>query len=181
MHPNRKIARLQRHDYSDARAYFITICTYKRKCILGEIINDIVVPSEFGLKAERVWLDLPIHWQHLSLDSYIFMPNHFHGILHLHDHGNSTPMKPDSEELKRVPTHEFGKPVAGSLPTIVGLFKSTATKEAKACQGISKVWQSRYYDRIIRDEEELFKIRQYIQTNPERWELDKTNPEGLWM
>ncbi|MCB0714045.1 MAG: hypothetical protein KDD67_17100 [Ignavibacteriae bacterium] len=70
----------------------------------------------------------------------------------------------------------FGKPVARSLSSIIGAFKSAVSRQAKICfPEIGSIWQSRFYDHIIRDTDDLQRIRKYIQANPMRWELDREN------
>ena len=78
-------------------------------------------------------------------------------------------------------THEsFGKPISGSIPTIIRLFKSAVTREIKRLDYpfFYSVWQRNYYEHIIRNENELNLIREYIQNNPLRWQYDRENLEG---
>jgi len=111
------------------------------------------------------------------------MPNHIHSIIILVDGGRGT--------LQRAPTAEqFGKPTSDSIPTIVRLFKSATTKrinELRNTPGIP-IWQRNYYEHIIRSEESLNRIRQYILDNPARWAFDRENlqvvtpePENAWL
>ena len=78
-------------------------------------------------------------------------------------------------------TEQFGKPVAGSIPTIIRSFKSIVTKhinETRGAPGVS-VWQRNYYEHIIRSEDSLNRIRQYITENPTRWAFDRENPFAI--
>jgi REP element-mobilizing transposase RayT len=106
------------------------------------------------------------------------MPNHVHGIIILHERTT-----PDGSRgtLQRAPTLEhFGKPTSNSIPTIVRLFKSATTKRiniARTMPGIA-VWQRNYYEHIVRDEGSLNRIREYIETNPWQWAVDRENPDG---
>jgi len=98
------------------------------------------------------------------------MPDHLHGIVIIHNTGTA----------RRAPTPErFGKPAAGSLPTIIRSFKSAATKRINAYRGTpgTQVWQRGFFEHVVRNREDLNRIREYILNNPARWELDRENPE----
>ncbi len=98
------------------------------------------------------------------------MPNHFHGILIVTQRMN--------DECNTVKKPSFGSPIAGSVAAIVGAYKSAVTREInrlRNVRGIS-VWQSNYYEHIIRDDEGFYRIRAYIEANPLRWSLDRENP-----
>ena len=110
------------------------------------------------------------------------MPNHFHGIIWIVDDGGRGTAR--RAPTRRAPTdhapiHEqFGKPVAGSIPTIVRAFKSAVTRHiniARNTPGVP-VWQRNYYEHIIRNEKSYLKIAQYIRNNPTQWELDNLYP-----
>ena len=106
------------------------------------------------------------------MDTYIVMPNHLHGIVIRNDIRRR-------ETARRVPTAEqFGKPVTGSLPTVVRSFKSAVTKHVNILRKTpgAPFWQHRYYEHIVRNENDLNSIREYIITNPARWAFDKENP-----
>jgi len=83
---------------------------------------------------------------------------------------------------RRAPTVElFGRPVIGSLPTIIRSFKSAATKHInhhRTTPG-APVWQRNYYERVIRDAAEWHAIRQYIIDNPIKWADDNNHPSRL--
>jgi REP element-mobilizing transposase RayT len=66
-----------------------------------------------------------------------------------------------------------------SLGSIIGQIKLTCSKQIHKLGYKKFVWQPGYYDRIIRNEKELFKIRRYIELNPLRWEIEKDLPENL--
>ena len=71
-----------------------------------------------------------------------------------------------------VPTTTIS-PTAGSLSAIVRSFKASCTKGAREHGLATALWQSRFYDHIIRGPEDLEHIREYIRTNPEHWEEDE--------
>lgn len=148
MLPNRKSIRLSGYDYSQSGMYFITICSYRKLPIFGNSINDTV-----------------------ELDDYVIMPNHLHGIICLSDSRGTVHRAPTTEQ--------FGKPTTNSIPTIVRSFKATTTKQINILRNSprSKVWQRGYYEHVIRNENALEQIREFILTNPENWSRDIDNPD----
>jgi REP-associated tyrosine transposase len=166
---SRRSIRLQGYDYTQPGAYFVTICTMNRECTFGQIVAGRSTLSDLGRIVAACWVEIPQHFAYASLDRFVVMPNHLHGIVSLSGRRDTA---------CRVPTTErFGKPVAGSLPTIMRAFKSAVTQRANRTLGVAKarVWQGSYYEHVIRDEASLRRIRQYIETNPLRWELDREN------
>ena len=81
----RRSLRLTGYDYAQAGAYFVTICTYKRLCILGEVTDGEMRLNEYGRIVLDCWNDLPNHYSRVELDEFIEMPNHVHGIVVLTD------------------------------------------------------------------------------------------------
>ena len=167
---HRRSIRLRGYDYSQAGAYFVTICTQNRECLFGEIVDGEMRLNEAGRTGVNEWLKTAEIRDEIELDEWVVMPNHFHGIVVIAN-GRGT--------ARRAPTVErFGQPVSGSIPTIVRSFKSAATKrinELRQTPG-AKLWQRNYWEHIIRDESELGHIREYIRNNPAQWELDKLHP-----
>jgi putative transposase len=85
----RKNIRLRGYDYSSDGLYYITICTAERRCYFGHVLNRVMVLNDIGKTAEKFWTEIPGHFPFVSLDNYIIMPNHVHGILiinHTPDH-----------------------------------------------------------------------------------------------
>lgn len=112
--------------------------------------------------------------QGVGIDKYIIMPNHLHGIIILNEN-----RRRDILTRRAVPTSErFAEPVSGSIPSIVRAFKSAVTKKINTLRGKpgAPLWQPRYYDHVVRDEKDLNGIREYILSNPARWEFDRENP-----
>ena len=113
------------------------------------------------------WLRTEIIRKEITLDEFVIMPNHCHGIIHL------TPFV--GARRRRAPTsiEQFGKPVAGSLSTINRAYKSKVTRRINIERGTrgESVWQRGYIERIVRNEKELAVIRRYISENPVRWSL----------
>ena len=167
---HRRSIRLQGYDYSQAGAYFVTICTRNRKCIFGEILGGEMRLNEVGRIVSREWIRTAEIRTEIELDAWVVMPNHFHAILVIADRRGTA---------RRAPTVEqFGRPVSGSVPTIVRSFKSAVTKRVnELCHTPgTPLWQRNYWERIIRNEREWNRIREYIQNNPIQWELDKLHP-----
>jgi len=164
--------RLKEYNYCQPGAYFVTVCAHHQECAFGDVIDGNMHLNECGQLVGREWLKTFDIRKNLLLDQYIVMPNHFHGIIVM-TAGRGT--------LQRAPALEqFGKPVSNSLPTIIRLFKSTTTKqinEWRKTPGMC-LWQRNYYEHIIRNEDELNRVREYVANNPLQWEFDTENPNG---
>jgi len=182
---HRRSIRLKGYDYTQPGAYFVTIVTQNRACLFGEVVEGQMRLNEAVHLAQRCWTDIPNHFPHVQLDAFIIMPNPVHGILVIAHHAapddvgarHAVPQPPRT--ASHTPTVEqFGKPVHGSIPTIVRSFKSATTRHINILRGTpgAPVWQPNYYEHIIRDERSLNRIREYIVTNPLRWHLDHENP-----
>ena len=194
---HRRSIRLPGYDYAEPGACFVTICTKDRLCLFGEVVAGEMRLNAAGHIAHQCWSDIPNHFPHVQLDAFIVMPNHVHGILVIAHHAapddvgarhvgarHAVPLQPPAvtppPTASRNPAVEqFGKPVHGSIPTIVRSFKSAATRHINILRGTpgAPVWQRNYYEHIIRTEDALRRIRQYIVTNPMRWHLDRENPD----
>jgi REP element-mobilizing transposase RayT len=159
-YPVRKRTRLKEYDYSNNGYYFITICVKDMKCVLGSIENNRIKLNKYGFIVENNVRNLQKRFVCVELDYYIVMPNHIHVILILENKQNERPV---------------------SIPEIIAALKSLTTIELHKMGLKEFKWQRSFYDRIIRDEKELFNIRQYIEQNPLRWEIEKNNPGNLEM
>lgn len=154
-------ARLKEYDYAQPGMYFVTICTNDRKEFFGEIINGEMKLNEMGEIVKEEWLQTAIIRPNIFLDEWVIMPNHIHGII----------------EIKNVETPRWGV----SLGSIINQIKSICTKKIWKSGYVDFAWQSRFYDHIIRNDESLNKIREYIRINPQRWEEDRSNIENIFM
>lgn len=195
---HRQSIRLKGYDYTQPGPYFVTVVTYGRDCILGDILEGEIRLSSAGEIVRREWERLAQRFPHVMLDSYVIMPNHLHGLFIITDDRRGTAdsgkiLNPSSSRRaptvdsgdpsgqtlsRRAPTGEnFGKPVPGSLPTIIRSYKSATTLRINYLRRTPSVpvWQRNYYEHIIRDEKEMDAIRRYIQDNPAQWELDQEN------
>jgi putative transposase len=167
---NRHSIRLPGYDYTSPRAYFITICTYQRACLFGEISGGEMHLSSIRNIAHQEWLRLPARFSFVTLDDFVVMPNHIHGIIWIHETGPVTNLAPRQDV--------FGKPIAGSLSTIMRAYKTTVTIKANKIlnQPGALLWQANFWERVVRGEPDFDKIRQYIQTNPAGWPQDRLAP-----
>ena len=79
------------------------------------------------------------------------------------------------DTMHRVPTERtFGSPIPNSLSTIIGAFKASVTRRInKISWSHQSIWQRNYFEHIIRNDEDLYRIRKYIRQNPLKWQLDE--------
>jgi len=171
---HRKSIRLKYYNYLETGGYFVTICALNRKSIFGDIKKDQMVLTLRGRIATDCWEEIPKHFCNVSLDEFVIMPNHLHGIIMINENGRG--------KACLAPTNrQFGRPIGNSLFSIIGSFKSAVTKRINKTfhtLGIS-VWQRNYYEHIVRNEKELNKIREYIINNSLKWNEDEENPENI--
>lgn len=168
--PQRKSPRLPDYDYSQTGGYFVTICTHQRQHLFGTVDDGVMILSQYGKLAEANWLALPEHYSHIHLDDYVIMPNHIHGIIFLIDED----VEAVGEGLQTRPYDNAKQPKRHGLSEIVRGFKTYSARrinEHRDSKGIP-VWQRSFYDHIIRNEPDLNRIREYVQTNPARWQAD---------
>ena len=168
--PRRQSIRLRGYDYTRCGAYFVTICADQRRPLFGYIANAEMQLSALGQIAAETWRAMRIHFPNVELDEYIVMPNHMHGIIILTVAAqHAAPSLPPPRPFAVRP---------GSLGAIVRSFKSAVSKRANELHlKAGALWQRNYYEHVIRDDVSLARIREYIVTNPLRWELDRKNPE----
>ena len=82
---HRRSIRLKGYDYTQVGAYFMTICTQNRECLLGGIVNGQMRANDAGRMIEGIWARLPVRFPFITLDESVIMPNHFHGIVIITD------------------------------------------------------------------------------------------------
>ncbi len=170
--PPRKPIRLREYDYSTPGSYFITICVNEKKHLFGKIHNREMFLNRFGKIAQKCWIEIPNYFPTITLDEFVIMPNHLHGILII---SGSTLTNINGESFAT----RAGASPAPTIPYVVGVYKSLVTKEILEIVKknnknyfLGKIWQRGFYDHIIRSEKSLEKIREYIITNPYNWEND---------
>jgi putative transposase len=175
--PARRSIRLPQFDYTQIAQYFITICAFEMRCLFGRVENNLVLLNAIGRIAEECWREIPEHFPRLALESFVVMPNHLHGILTIKDgHGDAVPLQ-DARRLQPPPSQpeQFQRPVAGSIPTILRSYKAAVTYRArhKLRRTDMNVWQSNYFERVLRTGKEFEAASRYIAENPQMWHLDK--------
>ena len=162
---HRKSIRLKDYDYSKNGMYFITICTQNRRCVLSEAVGSGLVSalqiklSYIGNLIKKALLDLENEFNNnIKIYNYVIMPNHIHAII----------------EIKRADTRP-----APTISDIICSFKSRTTlyilkeiKLGKIKPFNKRFWQRNYYEHVIRNEKELYKIIEYIENNPYNWKDD---------
>ena len=164
--PKRKHPRLDNYDYSSAGAYFVTICTQNRRCVLSRIVGRGLAPAEttaieytyLGEIAEKQLFLLADRYPYLTIDQYVIMPNHIHAILILNGETAGASPRP-------------------TLTDIVCTYKSLTTRECKKNGFREKLFQTSFYEHIIRSRDDYEEIVKYIYENPIRWYYDELYTE----
>ncbi len=168
--PPRKRIRLEYYDYRQGGAYFCTVCvhrSHRRKDVFARIDAGNMRLNRFGSMVEACWHDLPNHATNASLDAFVVMPNHIHLVIVL-----------DGVEIPLAQPRHFGPQSAGSLHRVMADWKAAISREiGKVRGGKTLVWQPRFYDRVVRNEDELQHIRRYIENNPANWLGDRCHPQ----
>mgnify|MGYP000319884321 CR=1 FL=1 len=163
----RRSIRLKGYDYSQAGAYFITICINHGECRLGNNQNGVMVPSPAGEMVIECWFALHDRFPAINLDAFGLMPNHLHGILF----------------NTKTDYNRQNNPIL--LGNVLGALKSISTNQY--IKGVKehnwepfdkRLWQRNYYEHIIRNERSLNAIRIYINDNPVNWHEDKLHPDA---
>lgn len=163
-YPTRRCPRLKEYDYG-AGAYFVTICTQNRKCILSKIVSHkmtgadvgegLAPPVEvrltpYGTIAQEQLLDLESRYPSIRIHQYVIMPNHIHAIIQIQancgEAGGASP--------------------SPTLMDVIRAFKSITTRMCNKIQPISQLFQRSYYDHVIRCETDYLAIMRYIDENP---------------
>jgi len=171
----RRSIRLKEYDYSQGGMYFVTVCTRHREPFFGVIERGEMQLNDAGDMLVAKWDTLPDRFPAVELDSFVVMPNHVHAILNIVANGDVG--------AGLVPAQRATTRVAPSVGDIVGAYKSLTT--VAYTHGVrrlgwpafhERLWQRNYYEHVIRNEESLKQIRQYIADNPARWEFDQDNP-----
>lgn len=177
----RKFNRLTNFDYSVPNYYFVTVCTQDKIECFGNIVDGKISLSEQGLIVSNYWKEIPTHYKGVMLDESIVMPNHLHGIVIIEDVAEATGLQ--SEMAASGPFRLASSEVSRryNLSTIVGSFKNISSKTIHQAGFTDFCWQKSFYDHVIRQDESLDKIREYIRNNPLKWELDRNNPQNIWM
>ena len=169
-----KTKRLKHWNYEWSAAYFVTICTKNKVPYFGEIKAQEMELSRVGVIANVLWQEIKFHAKNVSLGSFVVMPNHLHGVLILN--GNDEYLKEEQRHAfaLQLPPGErrFQNQGSNSLSSIIGSYKSAVTKHCNRL-GFTFVWQSSFYEHIIRNEQSFYRISNYIIDNPINWNKDR--------
>lgn len=170
---SRRSVRLPGYDYSRVGMYFVTICADQRRCIFGDIRRNTAVLSQIGEVVSSCWREIPCHFPHVKVETYVVMPNHVHGILTIQSKGPSATLLNKTARGME----SFGKPTPGSIPTIVRSFKAAASRHARESGLVAgePIWQRGYYEHVLRNTREYIEATNYILLNPARWADDEDN------
>jgi len=175
---HRRSIRLREYDYGQAGAYFVTICAHNCECFFGDIVAGAMRLNEYGGIVRDEWKKSEQIRAEIASDAFVVMPNHFHGIVFIvagrvdRFCGGDRPV---------APTGAINGPKPKSIGALVAGFKSAVTKSInthRATPG-APVWQRNYYEHVIRNDDDLNRIRDYIASNPLRWMEDENNPAIL--
>ena len=181
--------RLQNWDYGWDAAYFVAICTQNRECFFGKIAAGKMELSNIGIIADLLWHEIKNHAKNIELDAFVVMPNHIHGILILNGnnkinanaivetrHALSLQQQQQQQQQqqpeKTIGQQRFQNQGKNTISSILGAYKSAVTKHAHRL-GFYFEWQTRFHDHIIRNDNELNRIQDYILNNPKNWNNDK--------
>ena len=166
---NRKRNRFAGYDYSTPGCYFVTICTHGMKEYFGRVKNGEMLLNDAGRIVQECWLDLPNHYKNCMLHAFVIMPNHIHGIIEIVGNGlkpfQNEPTTNKRNGLKPFPTYGLSEIIRG--------FKTYSSKYINQKSKHKFTWQKSFYDHIIRNDEELIRISDYIEKNPLLWKQDE--------
>ena len=162
--PKRKHTRLPAYDYSQHGAYFVTICTKDRKRLFAVDVGRGLAPAEcpedemltpMGAVAKEELLALTKRFPCLRIDKYVIMPNHIHAILLIDETAAGASPRP-------------------TLSDIVCAYKSLTARTCKLrFRYAADIWQTGFYDHVIRNEPDYLRVWEYIDENTSRWSEDE--------
>ena len=176
--PKRTHARLKCYDYATPGVYFITICARDRKCVFSKIVTDENEQvandyTEFGKIAERNLLALEQRFTNLRIDKYVIMPNHIHALFVLTDCDSEAAGASPRPTIGASPCPTIGASPRTTISDIVCAFKSLTAKECRKISPTAKLFQTSFYDHIVRTELVYADVVRYIENNPLAWQLDE--------
>src|SRR5713101_2968545 len=154
---HRRSIRLKDYNYAQAGAYFVTLCTYGRECVFGDVIDGEMQVNGYGKIVTACWEEIPNHFVGVGLDAFVVMPNHIHGVVVI---ANGRQQPPNPRATHASPLHRPRRPQRKSIGSIIGAFKSASTKgvnEMRQTPGMP-LWRRDYYEHVIRDEDEWNRI-----------------------
>jgi len=173
--PKRKHPRAKDYDYSSDGAYFVTICTHNKKCLLSHIVGRGLAPAEieytqYGKIAEQQLLLLEKRFPSVGVDRYVIMPNHIH-VIFVIDNDKTAGARGSQKHLCF-----RDKSPRPTIMDVVCAYKSLTTRECKRIKALDRLFQTSFYEHVIRDNRDYEATVDYICNNPSRWQFDKLNP-----
>ena len=181
---HRRSIRLPHYDYTSAGAYFVTLSVHQGQCLLGEVVDAEMQRNEWGDIAQEEWLASADIRHELKLDAFVVMPNHVHGIIWLTATDSRAHSRAPLPSEGPLPRHPEGRASLWRPPKSLGAFiagyKSIVTKRINQLRELpgTPFWQRNYWEHVIRDDQSLRQIREYIQDNPARWTEDQLHPNA---
>ena len=178
----RKSIRLRGFDYTQAGAYFVTVCTHHSIGLYGDVIDGVVKLTPLGEIVGRTWFRLPDHYPSVGLDDFAVMPNHVHAVIIIHrDVGAGFKSAPTQHHGPAREDAAAGPSVSTrihSLSEIVRAFKTFSARRINFARGTrgEPVWQRGFHEHVVRDARDLGRTRQHIGRNPACWIDDEGNP-----
>ena len=185
---HRKSIRFKGYDYSQDGVYFVTVCAQNRQCLFGKITDGEMKLNNVGEMVWNRWIDLKNRFPKIEIDEFIVMPNHFHGILSVGAglvsalpellEGMKLANKRIRADTRPAPTNQNAD--AKTLGDIICGFKSLTANEyiqnvktGKFPPFEKSLWQRNYWEHIVRDDDDLNRIREYVIDNPINWKIDE--------
>ena len=194
----RRNLRLRGYNYAGEGAYFVTLVTQDRLCLFGDVVADDMQLNDAGFMVLQKWKDMASRFSQIDIDTFVVMPNHIHGIIVINNSMGAAlsetnvshvgaPLVGASAYVDSLETgNRATTRVAPTLGEIVGAFKSLTTVEyVRRVKTFAwpkfpgRLWQRNFYEHVIRNEESLSQVRQYILDNPAKWAIDRENPSLL--
>jgi REP element-mobilizing transposase RayT len=171
--------RMPGHDYAAPGWHFVTLATYRKEHLFGEVKGDRIHLSEFGCVVRDEWLRTSELRHEVALDEFVIMPNHFHAIVVIREDPDRPPAVGAHGRAPRGNAAEYKGRPPRSLGSLVAGFKSSVTVRINQLRRTpnTPVWLRNYHDHIIRGEEELRRIQRYIRNNPRDWAMDPDNAQ----
>lgn len=168
---HRRSIRLKEYDYRQFGAYFVTVCTQNRACLFGAVAAGEMQLNNAGEISKATWNELPARFPSVGLDAFVVMPNHIHGVIIV-----GAQFIAPSDGFGTAAIDQGVMNHAPTLGEMMRAYKAVSTRSIRQAGTPDFAWQRNYYEHVIRDEESLNRIRQYIHDNPARWEFDRENP-----
>ncbi len=163
----------------------MTLCVQGRECLFGSVVDGDMQLNEAGRMVEEIWRSLSQRFLHVTVDEFVIMPNHLHGVIVVADDGLTDAVGaihelPDicciDKAIRVLPLHQQRRTML--IPKVIGFFKMNTAKHINLMRNTPGIplLQRNYHERVIRGEREMNAIREYIRQNPLKWEHDEENP-----